>query len=66
MLLIIFDTLKVLGMKTFLWLEVFARKEAKPSGVSGFKLMKTGLQVCPEDTSTLKREPSGMSPADSL
>ena len=62
MLLRIFDMLKVLGMNTFLWLDVLARKEAKPSGVSTSQLMKTGLAVYPDDTSTLKREPSGISP----
>lgn len=58
--------LKVLGMKTFLWFEELAKKEAKPNGVSKSTLMKTGLQVYPDDTSTLNKEPSGISPAVSL
>lgn len=50
----ILDILKVLGMKTFLWFAVFARKEANPSGVSTSQLMNTGLHVYPEFTSSLK------------
>ena len=62
MLLMILDILKVLGMNTLRWFEVLAKKEEKPRGVSRSKLIKTGLHVCPDDTSTLNREPSGMSP----
>ena len=54
--------LKLEGIKTFLWLEELDKKEANPSGVSRSKLIKTGLHVYPEFTSTLKREPSGISP----
>jgi hypothetical protein len=37
--------LKLEGMNTFLWFEVLAKKEEKPSGDSRSKLMKTGLAV---------------------
>jgi len=55
--------LKVAGTKTFLWFDVLATKVAKPNGLSKSTLIKTGLAVYPLLTSTLKSDPSGISPA---
>ena len=57
------DMLKLEGMNTFLWFEVLAKNELNPRGLSRSRLMNTGLAVWPELTSTLKRLPSGVSPA---
>jgi hypothetical protein len=55
--------LKVDGTKTFLWFDALATKVAKPNGLSKSTLMNTGLAVYPLLISTLKSDPSGISPA---
>jgi hypothetical protein len=56
------DILKVDGMKTFLWFELFDKKAANPRGVSRSTETNTGLAVCPPVTSSLNIVLSEISP----